>query len=155
MRGTPLTLDQYLKRRGFDFHAGSAAFLRRMFVAVWFEPGFHRFWRIWNPLYGYFLFRLYHRLGGNRHRFFATIVVFLTSGFLLHDVPIALITRRAQVTVTSAFLAYGIASLLAQAADRRLAFRLWPGAVHLVLNVILVVAGLGFGVWMQLQLFGR
>jgi hypothetical protein len=51
----PIGFHQYLARRGYDFRAASGAFLRQMFLSAWAEPGLRRFWRIWNPLYGYFI----------------------------------------------------------------------------------------------------
>ena len=143
---------QYLERRGFDVRRGPAAFWWRMFVAVWAEPGFHRFWRVWNPLYGYFLFRLYRLLGGNRRRVVSTVVVFLFSGFVLHDLPFILITGRVQVTVTAAFLFYAVSSLFSQVAERQWSLRSWPRTVHTLCNVGLVIAGLGFGAYVQSHL---
>ena len=154
MSERPISFRRYLARRGYDLQAGSGAFFRRMFLSAWAEPGFHRFWRVWNPLYGYCLFRLYLSLGGSRQRLLATVTVFVASGLLLHDLPVALIRGHVQVTVTAAFLGFAALTLLSRSAERLLGFPSWPRPAHVVLNLALVVAGLVFGAWVQGQLVG-
>ena len=100
------TFTQYLRRRGYDRQASSAHFLRRMFLECWLESGFHRFWRVWNPLYGFFLYRLYlrlRRLGGNYNRFVAAVGVFEACGFGLHDFPVSLVLGRSTFVCTPSF----------------------------------------------------
>lgn len=95
----------FLRRRGFDpDHA--LPLLKRMFVECWREPDFRGFWRLWNPVYGYGLYRLYVLLGGNRHPRAASLVVFLFCGAALHDVPVGLLTGRFTVATTVAFFVY-------------------------------------------------
>lgn len=60
----PPTFDAFLPRRGYDPAGTPDALLRRLFVESWREPGFHRFWQVWNPMYGWVLYRLYLALGG-------------------------------------------------------------------------------------------
>ena len=145
----PITFRQYLARRGYDLHASTGLFLRRMFLSAWAQPGFHRFWRVWNPVYGYLLFRLYLVLGGNRRRILSTITVFLFCGFMLHDLPISIIRGHIQVTITAAFFLFGVVTLLFQQAENRLGALQWPRVVHVICNFGVVGGGLLFGVWVQ------
>ena len=147
-----ITFRQYLSRRGYDLRKSPGAFLGRMFLSAWAEPGFHRFWRVWNPLYGYFLFHLYRLLGGNRHKVPATLTVFVVCGFAMHDLPVILLTSRIQLTVTVAFLAFGLAALSSQAVARSWGLSRWPKWLHVLLNLGLIVAGLLFGAWVQVRL---
>ena len=120
-----------------------------MFLDCWAEPGFHRFWRVWNPLYGYVLFRLYRKLGGARRRFPLTLLVFTLCGLLSHDLPASLLAGRPLVTCTASFFLWGVLVALARLLDRPLAFATWPGALHVALNLALVVGGLLSGVAVQ------
>ena len=144
------TFAHYLQRRGFDLRDGTPAFLRRMFIDCWTEPGFHRFWRLWNPLYGYFLFRLYRGLGGSRRPVLATMVVFVFCGFVLHDLPVSLIRGRGSVACTVAFVFYGLATLVSRRLIRGAAIR-WPAWSCVVVNLGLVATGLIIGALAQHQ----
>ena len=143
------TFRQFLTRRGYDLHGGSGAFLRRMFLSAWAEPGFHRFWRIWNPLYGYFLFRFYRVLGGERRRVPATVTVFVACGFVLHDLPILWITGHPQVATTTAFFFFAVVALLSKAVDKTTKAARWPRPAHVLLNSGLVLGGLLLGAYVQ------
>lgn len=141
----PISFQQYLHRRGYDSDAGSAAFLRRMFVTAWAQPGFHRFWRIWNPLYGYFLFRLYAKLGGRRNHTVSSIAVFLASGFVLHDLPISLLTGRPFLAVTIAFCFYGCVARFTQRREKGRGVNTLSSGTNTMINLLLVLAGLALG----------
>ena len=54
--------DQYLVFRNYDPAAGKLAVLKRALITSWGEAGFHRFWQVWNPGVGYYLYRLYRWL---------------------------------------------------------------------------------------------
>ena len=130
-----VSFQTYLHRRGYDLRAGSGAFLWRLFIKSWAEPGFHRFWRVWNPGYGYALFHLYLLLGGNKRRFTATIGVFAFCGFSFHDLVAYLISGRFGLSCTFAFILYALLSLAAFRFERGLGQRRWPVAANAMLNL--------------------
>lgn len=134
----PLTFDAYLRRRGYD--PAGPGFLRRMFVDVWAEPSFRDFWRVWNPVYGFALFRLYVALGGHRRPALTSLVVFAASGFVLHDLPVALATGKPGVGTTVAFVAFWALVVTERGRSDRSARR------RRLANVARVALGLGLGV---------
>lgn len=150
----PLTFVDYLERRGYDLNRGSAAFLGHLFFQSWLQPGFHLFWRVWNPVYGYFLFRIYLMAGGNRRRVTATATVFLFCGFVFHDLPLTLAFGRLSLVCTTAFFFYAIATLASRFTAAFLSFDSWPRWIHGLINVGLVVLGLLFGTGVQRFLAG-
>jgi hypothetical protein len=113
-----------------------------MFLECWAEPGFHRFWRVWNPLYGYFLFKLYRILGGNKHKTSATLGTFIFCGFFLHDLPVSLITGGLLLNTTLAFMFFGVFVILSHQLERWLEQRYWPRTLNVVLNIGFI--GMGF-----------
>ena len=56
----------YARMRGFGSELNDWAYHRRGFIECWAQPGFHRFWQVWNPGISYFVYRLFIRLGGRR-----------------------------------------------------------------------------------------
>lgn len=135
---------EFLAARGFDAK-DRAGFMRRMFVTAWGEPGFHRFWRIWNPLYGYVLFRLYVVLGGRRRPVLASLVVFLACGFFLHDLVVAVPTRKLSFTTTLSFAIFWLLASLSRALAGRLRQERWPRSANVALNVACILVGLASG----------
>jgi len=63
---------------------------------------------MWNPLSGYLFFLLYSFLGGNRKRPYAIFFVFLSSGFVFHDLIILLVTGSISIVFTVTFLIYSL-----------------------------------------------
>ena len=76
MVAQPPSFDGFLRQRGYD-PANSVAFLRRMLVDCWSQPSFRAFWRVWNPVYWYGLFRRYLALVGQQRRRMAPPLVFM------------------------------------------------------------------------------
>jgi hypothetical protein len=111
-------------------------------VTPWGEPGFHRFWRLWNPLYGYALFRLYLVLGGNRRPLLASLVVFLACGFFLHDLLFLVSTRKLTFTTTIAFGLFWLLASVNRALAGRLGQERWSRAANALVNVSCVAFGL-------------
>ena len=115
---------EYLEARGYRMSMPPLAWIRRMFGEVWLQPGFHEFWRVWSPLVGFALCRLYLVLGGRRHRAPALIGTFLVSGFFFHDVPLMLLLGKPLLVCTGAWLFFALATL----ASARLVPAGWPPA---------------------------
>lgn len=145
------TFDDFLRARGFDAKA-PGAFLRRMFLTSWGEPGFHAFWRMWNPLYGYILFRLYLVLGGRRRPALASLIVFLACGFFLHDLVVAVSARRLSFTTTIAFGVFWLLATANRALVGRLRQERWRRSANVAANVACVAVGLAAGALLS-QLF--
>lgn len=100
-----LSFSQYLTRRGFC-NLSITNLFHQMIIVSLIQPGFLKFWRMWNPFCGYILFLFYVHIGGNRKRNIALVIVFLSSGFILHDLLIFLITGIFSFVFTIGFSFY-------------------------------------------------
>ena len=144
--------DQYLVIRNYDPTAGKLIILKRALITSWGEPGFHRFWQVWNPGVGYYLYRLYCWLGGNRHRLVSTMVVFIFCGFL-HDLMVMLIFRRTFMAFTLAFLFFGVLALINRAVGPFLHQDQWPRGLNMVSNAGCLALSIYIAVQLQMQVF--
>jgi hypothetical protein len=144
--------NQYLLLRGYDPSGSKLVVLRRALVDSWGEPGFHRFWRVWNPGIGHLLFRLYLALGGNRMRLVATMLVFAFCG-VMHDVIVMLIFRRPFVAFTAAFVLFGILAVISRSLEPVLPQERWPRLLNVIVNVVCVAGSIYFAVQLQMYLF--
>ncbi len=133
--------EKFLRRRGFDPER-VGPFFRRMFVDCWTQPTFRDFWRVWNPVYGFFLAKLYVVLGGGKRPALASAVVFLFAGWVLHDLPMTFVLGRPQIGTTCAFAVWWTMILVQR-----------PGASSVgravFSNIARVVVGIALGVAMQ------
>lgn len=134
----------YLRRRGFGDHLHDRCFVLRGFLACWAEPGFHRFWQVWNPGIGYLTFRLYLALGGRRHRATATLATFFVNG-LVHTVVACPFFRRWSWTLIVTFLLFGILTILSRGLEPVLRQARWPAIANLALNVGLIIFSFDVG----------
>jgi hypothetical protein len=138
------SFEEYLRQRGFDVRA-RGAFVRRMCVTAWGEPGFHRFWRLWNPLYGYALFRLYVALGGARRPLVASFVVFVACGFFLHDLWLVPTGAKLGFNTTLAFAVFWALASLSRVLAPRLEQETWDRRVNALVNAGCIGVGLTAG----------
>lgn len=151
--GSAISFTEFLELRGYSLENGAGPLLRRLFLESWVQPGFHRFWQVWNPAYGYFLFNLYRALGGSRRPFLAGISVFVICGSILHDLPIGLVTGVPRIVCTVAFSFWGVTAFLSRKADPVVDFESWPPVANLVVNVFLIGIGLLLGAMGQRLFF--
>lgn len=137
-----------IRYREFARHRGFRTFNdwpyhRRGFLECWTEPGFHRFWRVWNPGIAYFVHRLFLRLGGRRRWDLPTVTSFVGCG-LAHNL-IVLPVLGWSYTVVTAFACFGLLTV----ASRRLAPLLrqerWPALLNVAVNVGLVLGSFDLG----------
>jgi hypothetical protein len=133
-----LTYAQYCARRGYVPPFRGWSVVKRSLLDSWAQPGFHRFWRIWNPPIGYPLFRFYRVLGGNRNRAFATFTVFTVTG-VLHDLAAFVLTRQWALALTLAYVVFAGLSLLSLRLAPLLRQERWPAMVNVLMNGLLVV----------------
>lgn len=144
--------NQYLILRGYDLSSNKLLILKRALIDSWSEPGFHRFWRVWNPGLGHLLFRFYLALGGNRIRLVATILVFTVCGFA-HDALVMLIFRRPFVAFTTAFISSGILAVVNRYLEAILRQEQWPRLLNVFTNIFCLAASIYFAVQLQMFVF--
>jgi hypothetical protein len=143
---------QYLILRGYDPASNKLAILKRALFDSWGEPGFHRFWRVWNPGIGHLLYRLYLLLGGNRARPVNTLLVFFLCG-ILHDGLVMLIFRRPFVAFTAIFLLSGGLAVGNRSLEPFLHQERWPRWLNGLANLSCLAASIYAGVQLQMFLF--
>jgi uncharacterized membrane protein len=121
-------------------------------IDSWGEPGFHRFWRVWNPGIGHLLYRLYVFLGGNRTRLVASLGVFAFCGWV-HDALVMLIFRRPFIAFTLAFSMFGIIALLNRSLTPRLRQERWPRFLNACSNLACLGISIYAAVQLQMRIF--
>lgn len=134
----------YLKMRGYGDHMSDWFFIKRGFLECWLEPGFHRFWRLWNPGIGYFAYRLYIIFGGKRRKTRATLAAFVLNG-LIHNLAISLLLWRWDFPLPFTFLSFGIFTITFKFFDQHVKLERMPKVFHLVVNIVLVIVSFDFG----------
>jgi hypothetical protein len=144
--------NRYLILRGYDPSSNKLLILRRAIVDSWGEPGFHRFWQVWNPGVGHLLYRLYLALGGNRSRFAATVLVFVLCGFA-HDVLVMVIFQQPFVAFSTAFVLFGILAVINRSLESSLHQERWPRLVNILTNLLCLAASIYAAVQLQMLLF--
>lgn len=117
---------------------------RRGFIECWAEPGFHRFWQVWNPGIAYFVYRTYVRLGGRRRWALPTVLSFLICGFV-HTIVVAPILGRWSYSVIVAFTCFGILTVSSRILAPFLRQERWPALVNILVNVGLVLGSFDIG----------
>lgn len=144
--------NRYLTLRGYNPSSNKLAILKRALVDSWGEPGFHRFWRVWNPGVGHLLFRLYCILGGKRKRSIVTLLVFVLCG-VMHDVLVMVIFRRPFCAFTATFAVCGILAMINRRLEMILCQERWPKAVNALVNVSCLAFSIYAGVQLQTAVF--
>ena len=134
----------YARMRGFTSELNSWAYHRRGFVESWAQPGFHRFWQVWNPGISYFVYHLFIRLGGRRRWIGPTIAAFAICG-IAHTVLVVPFFRRWSFSVIAAFFLFGVLTVLSRYAAPYLRQERWPMPLNVALNVLLVAIGFDLG----------
>lgn len=117
---------------------------RRGFLECWAQPGFHRFWQVWNPGISYFVYRTFIRLGGRKHWIWPTVTSFFLCG-LGHTLIVAPFLGRWSYTVIVAFVSFGILTVVSRLLARRLRQDRWPKVVNVAINVGLVIGSFDLG----------
>lgn len=128
-----LTFRQYLDHR-LGKRGGRERWFN-FFIRPFGARSFAEFWRLWNPVYGYFLaYFVYRPLARWTPRPLATLITFLACGFLLHDVPAWVFSRRVLPPGgTIAFLLFGVVAVASEALGMDLSS--WPAWGRAVTNL--------------------
>jgi hypothetical protein len=133
----------YLKRRGYGDHTDDGYYFFRAFLQCWAQPGFHRFWWLWNPGLGYFTFKIYRVLGGNRRRQISLIGTFTASGLIHSVIVLPFLGWSFVIPVT--FLGFGIFVCISDLLNHVLKQYLWPFYINILANVSLVLLCFNIG----------
>jgi len=134
----------FARMRGFRTEVNDWPYVRRSFLECWAEPGFHRFWQVWNPGIAYFVYRLFLLLGGRRHWAGPTILAFVLCG-LGHTLIVAPFFGRWAFSVITAFSCFGVLTVVSRLASPLLRQDRWPAAVNVLVNVSLVAGSFDVG----------
>jgi MBOAT membrane-bound O-acyltransferase family protein len=117
-----MTFQRYLQ-----FRLGAPGWGRwyKYFVKPFGARSFAEFWRLWNPVYGYFLYHYSYRpLSRVMPRPAAKMATFLLCGFVLHDLPAWAVARRPLPPgATIAFAFFGLGAIGSEAARMDLSHR--------------------------------
>lgn len=133
---------QYLHRRRYD-SVNDWPFFRRAFLECWAEPGFHRFWRVWNPALGFLVFRFYRLIGGNRGGAANKILAFIASGFAHGLLVLPFLGWSWTIPVT--FACFGLLDAFGGGLSRLIRQDRWIQPLNAVSNATLVVACFSIG----------
>jgi len=95
---------------------------------------------------GYFLLKLYRKLGGDRNRFVACLLTFAICGFG-HDLLRVIInsTHRLQLRRMSEFLMFGLFVALTSSLRVQRWMRKLPPAANIVVNLVFITIGFKIG----------
>ena len=136
--------EHFARMRGFTTPINDWPFVRRSFLECWAEPGFHRFWQVWNPGIAYFIHRLFLRLGGRRRWVAPTVLSFTICG-VVHTVIVAPFVGGWGWSVIVAFLCFGLLTAISRLAAPVLRQERWPRALNAMLNLALVAGSFDIG----------
>ena len=142
--------NEFYRKRGYKYPLKPIDLLVRWWLVSFAQPGFHRFWRVWNPLLNYLLFLFYVALGGNKRPFIAGFLVFTGCGFVFHD--LLSLNKGLELDMTISFMIWAVLCDLSRRFKLHEIQSRWPWVVNVVVNVLLLVAGreLGKFLWMLL-----
>ena len=137
----PSSFHTYLRRRGYDVPWRTPNALYRWFVLSFGQPGFASFWRLWNPVFGYYLLKLYRRFGGDRRRVSACVATFCICGFL-HDLFAFVVLREPfTLKVSIAFLLFALIVLATSSRSTCRIMRQIPSQIHVLINFGWIAVG--------------
>jgi hypothetical protein len=134
---------KFAKMRGFKTF-NDWPYHRRGFLECWAEPGFHRFWQVWNPGIAYFVYHLYLRLGGRKKWIIPTLMSFILCG-VVHTLVAAPFLQRWSFSVIGAFTCFGIITILSRKAAPILKQERWPFFINTIMNIGFVIGSFNVG----------
>lgn len=143
---------EFLRYRGINNPQNPIEYFRVGIIDCWAEPGFHKFWRKWNPGVGYLAHRLYIRLGGSNNLIFATMIVFIVIGFV-HDLVGILLTGKLSPKSTIIFVIFGILTLISRSLEGNLRLEERSSVVNVGINLGLSVLAFNVGARLNSLLF--
>ena len=130
---------EFYPKRGYKYPLQSGDLLLRWWFLSFAQPGFHRFWRVWNPLLGYLLFLFYVALGGKKRPFIATFVVFSCCGFVFHD--LLTLKDAIELDMTISFMIWAVLCDLSRRYQLHKIQEKWPWIANAMVNALLLYCG--------------
>lgn len=118
-------------------------FIRQAFLLCWTQPGFHLFWRQWNPGIAYFTYQFYRFFGGDRNRTVATIAAFGLCG-ICHSLAVWPFYHWSYIWPV-AFLSFAILSLISWRLHKVLKQKMWPVILNTAMNICLLIGSIKLG----------
>jgi len=134
---------KFAQMRGFQTF-NDWQYHRRGFLECWAEPGFHRFWQVWNPGIAYFVYRLYIRLGGRKHWLVPTLASFILCG-LIHTIIVAPFLGRWSFSVIVAFTCFGVLTVISRLLQPIIRQEKWATIINVLINVGLILGSFDIG----------
>jgi D-alanyl-lipoteichoic acid acyltransferase DltB (MBOAT superfamily) len=141
VRARRLTLSQYLRFR-LGNRGGRIAWFN-FFIKPFGASSFAQFWRLWNPVYGYYLYYYSYRpLSRVVPRPLAMLATFVVCGFVLHDLPAWASSRKVLPPgATIAFAMFGLGAVLSERFQMNLSA--WPVPARAAINVAYLAVCVG------------
>ena len=133
---------KFAKMRGFPTF-NDLAYHRRGFIECWTEPGFHRFWQVWNPGIAYFVYCLFIWLGGAKKWVIPTFFSFFICG-IIHTALVSPFLGWSY-SVICAFSFFGILTIISRKVASILKQQKWPKMVNTIINIALVLGSFDIG----------
>lgn len=127
----------YTRLRGFKSF-NDWPYHRRGFLECWAEPGFHKFWQVWNPGIAYFVFCIYMKLGGNKRPAITTLLSFEING-LIHAIVFYLFSGQWSFVIPVLFFIFGMLTVISKWLEPLLLQNRWPWLLNTVVNIGLVL----------------
>lgn len=131
-----ITLSEYVKRRN-GVPLGAARSMRNMLWRSLGADSFHRFWRHWNPIWGYYLSRnVMKPVASVAPAWLAVIVTFAVSG-ALHDLAVMLIKWKFTFFFTPWFVCMSLCVVVSKHFD--IVLRNNPWLIRASMNIAIIV----------------
>ncbi len=134
---TPLSLSQYVKRRN-GLPLGAPGSLQAMLWRSLGADSFERFWRYWNPVWGYYLSRHVMRPLNRWLPFWLSVLLTFAVSGALHDLAVTLVKWTPTWFFTPWFS--GMGGLVILSKWLNLSYRSRPWLVRALLNLGFIVS---------------
>ena len=134
---------KFAKMRGFKSF-NDFAYHKRGFIECWAQPGFHKFWQVWNPGIAYFVYQIYLMVGGRKNWIFPTIFSFIICG-ILHTVIVFPFIMRWSYSVIITFACFGVLTVISKKLSAVLKQEKWPWVINTLINIGLVIISFDTG----------
>lgn len=133
---------KFAKMRGFTTF-NDLSYHRRGFFECWAQPGFHKFWLVWNPGITFFVYRLFIHLGGSKRWLIPTFLSFVLCGFI-HTIVVFPFLGWS-FSLIGAFSCFASFTILSRKLSPFLQQEKWPTLVNILINVGLVIISFDIG----------
>lgn len=135
----------HLKKLGYGDHKGDfdVFFVKKAFLDSWTQPGFHNFWRYWNPGIGFLMLKTYKAFGGKKYKIFATYITFIICA-LAHIIIAYPILGYSYVIIIT-FICFATLTLLSKLFANILNQQTWSILINTAINLALVILSFKIG----------